>query len=80
MKAAFDETTNLYEQIASKRLPVKPSTWESLSNLKKPGETFDDLLVSLVMTEQRRRLMQDLDVAAAEPSLPWSSAAKDLGL
>jgi hypothetical protein len=76
------ETTHIRqnEEIATKRLAVKPSTWEALSNLRKPGETFDELLVSLITIEQRQRLIQDLDVAAAEPSIPWSEAAKKLGL
>ena len=68
------------EEIATKRLAVKPSTWVALSNLRKPGETFDELLVSLITIEQRHRLSQDLDVAAAEPSVPWSEAAKQLGI
>ena len=68
------------EQIASKRVAVKPSTWEALSNLRKPGETFDELLVSLIVAEQRHHLIHDLDVATAEPSIPWSDAAKQLGL
>ncbi len=65
---------------ATKRVAVKPSTWEALSNLRKPGETFDELLVSLITTEQRQRLIHDLDVAAAEPAIPWSEAAQQLGL
>lgn len=68
------------EQNATKRLAVKPSTWEALSNLRKPGETFDELIVSLITTRQRQRLIHDLDVAAAEPSIPWSEAAKKLRL
>lgn len=68
------------EEIATKRVAVKPSTWEALSNLREPGMTFDELLVSLITTEQRQRLSHDLDVAAAEPSIPWSEAAKQLGL
>jgi hypothetical protein len=68
------------EEIAVKRVALKPSTWESLSNLRKPGQTFDDLVGSLIETEQRQRLMHDLDMAAAEPSIPWSQAAKKLGL
>jgi hypothetical protein len=68
------------EEIAVKRVALKPSTWESLSNLRKPGQTFDDLVGSLIKTEQRQRLMHDLDMAAAEPSRPWSEAAKQLGL
>ena len=68
------------EEIATKRLAVKPSTWEALSNLKKPGETFDELLVSLITAEQRHRLIRDLDAAAAEPSVSWREAAEKLGL
>ncbi|MDD3136872.1 MAG: hypothetical protein PHF64_10280 [Methanoregula sp.] len=68
------------EETAVKRVALKPGTWESLSNLKKPGQTFDDVVGSLILSEQRRRLMHDLDVAAAEPSLPWSESAKNLGL
>lgn len=68
------------EQIATKRVAVKPSTWEALSNLKRPGETFDELLMSLITAEQRHRLIHDLDVAAAEPSIPWKEATKKLGL
>lgn len=69
-----------HEEIATKRVAVKPRTWEALSNLRKPGETFDDLVMSLITNEQRLRLYNDLDVAAAEPSIPWSEAAKELGL
>lgn len=71
---------NTNEQIATKRVAVKPSTWEALSNLKKPGETFDELLMSLIIAEQRHRLIHDLDVADAEPSIPWKEASKRLGL
>lgn len=70
----------IQEQIATKRVAVKPSTWEAMYHLKKPGETFDDLLMSLVTAEQRRRLYHDLDVAAAETSIPWSTAAKQLSI
>ncbi|MCK9593648.1 MAG: hypothetical protein M0Q91_16725 [Methanoregula sp.] len=64
------------EETAVKRVALKPGTWESLSNLKKPGQTFDDVVGSLILCEQRRRLMHDLDMAAAEPSRPWSESAK----
>jgi len=68
------------EETAVKRVALKPGTWESLSNLKKPGQTFDELVGSLIETEQRHRLMHDLDMAATEPSIPWSESAKKLGL
>jgi hypothetical protein len=75
-----DMQTFASEEIANKRVAVKPSTWEALSNLRKPGETFDELLVSLITAEQRHRLTHDLDVAAAEPSVSWKQAAKQLGI
>jgi hypothetical protein len=73
-------TVPVMDEIATKRVALKPSTWEALSNLRRPGETFDELLVSLITTEQRCRLSHDLDVAAAEPSIPWREAAKNFGL
>ena len=66
------------DEIASKRVPVKPSTCAALSNLRKPGETFDELVGSLITAEQRRRLSHDLDEATAEPSVPWSTAVKSI--
>ena len=78
MQGELKSITN--EQTATKRIAVKPTTWEALSNLKRPGETFDELLMFLVVAEQKRRLTYDLDMAAAEPSIPWNEAAKKLGL
>lgn len=37
-----------------KRIPVSPRTWEKLSILKKPGETFDHLIADLI--EEREKL------------------------
>lgn len=68
------------KQNATKRIPVTPSTWERLSLLKRPGESFDDLILYLIESGQKQRLMDDLDVAAAEPSIPWAEAVDKLGL
>ncbi len=68
------------KQNATKRIPVTPTTWEQLSLLKRPGESFDDLMLSLIESGRRQRLMDDLDVAAAEPSVPWAEAVGKLGL
>ncbi len=73
------QTSRNNEETAVKRVALKMGTWESLSNLKKPGQTFDDVVGSLILSEQRRRLMHDLDIAAAEPSRPWGESAKKLG-
>lgn len=37
-----------------KRIPVSSRTWEKLSILKKPGETFDHLIADLI--EEREKL------------------------
>jgi len=37
-----------------KRIPITPKTWEKLSILKKPGETFDHLITDLI--EEREKL------------------------
>ena len=47
-------------EIANKRLPVTPRTWEALSKLKNPGETFDQLLENMIAHEQWIRLHEEL--------------------
>ncbi len=44
----------------TKRIPVETKTWENLSRLKEPGETFDALLNRLMDNEAGVRLSQDL--------------------
>jgi hypothetical protein len=43
-------------KIADKRIPVKPATWESLHNLKKPGQTFDELIKDLIATQETQQI------------------------
>ncbi|RLI79952.1 hypothetical protein DRP07_09635 [Archaeoglobales archaeon] len=45
---------------ATKRIPVSESVWKELSELKKPGQTFDELLSEIVEREKKYRLMQDM--------------------
>jgi len=44
----------------TRRIPVEEKTWAELSRLKKPGETFDDLLNRLMEHEAGIRLFRDL--------------------
>jgi len=41
-----------------KRIPLTPSTWEQLSLLKKPGETFDHLISDLIEERQRQDIIR----------------------
>jgi hypothetical protein len=48
-------------ETANKRLPVTPKTWEALSVLKRPGETFDQLLEHMIAHEQWIRFHEEMD-------------------
>jgi len=49
------------QECASKRIPVCPSTWEAVYELRKPGQTFDGVIKDMVVKEKRRRLFEDAD-------------------
>jgi predicted CopG family antitoxin len=44
----------------NKRIPVSEAVWKELSELKKPGQTFDHLLNEIVEREKKYRLLQDM--------------------
>lgn len=41
---------------ADKRIPVTEERWQELNDLKKAGQTYDELLKELVQQQQRRQL------------------------
>ena len=43
---------------ADKRIPVSENTRDELHNLKKPGQTYDDLLSDLAQLRRRKDLEQ----------------------
>lgn len=43
---------------ANKRIPVTEDRWKELSNLKSPGQTYDDLLEELIREHQRHQLAE----------------------
>jgi len=49
------------QECSTKRIPVRPSTWEELYELRKPGQAFDQVLSDMVTQEKRRRLFEDAD-------------------
>ena len=65
---------------ANKRVALTPGTWAALSNLRRPGQTFDDTVAMLISEHQRMQLIADLDaIDAAETFIPWDQAKKELG-
>lgn len=51
----------LMDNTSAKRIPVTEKTWQELSDLKQPGQTFDDLLSRMVEREKMHRLVNDLN-------------------
>jgi len=60
--------TNTYNTVmaATKRIPVSEEVWAEISDLKCPGQTFDDLLAQMVEQEKKRRFIEDMDRIEAE--------------
>jgi len=52
--------------IASKRLAVTESVWAELSDLRRPGETFSQLLAEMIEREKKARLIEHLMQVAEE--------------
>jgi len=46
---------------ATKQIPVSEEVWAEISELKHPGQTFDDLLSHMVEQEKKRRFIEDMD-------------------
>ena len=68
-------------EIATKRVALTPSTWATLSGLRKPGQTFDETIAGLITDHQRLRLIADLDtIDIGEKTVSWKQAKKHLGL
>ena len=51
---------------ATRQIPVSERVWEDISDLKRPGQTFDDLLAHMVEQEKKRRFIEDMDRIEAE--------------
>jgi hypothetical protein len=47
------------EECATKRIPVCKKTWEIVHQLRKPGQTFDDVIRELVEVAAEKRLVEE---------------------
>jgi len=76
-------TANTYNttMAATKRIPVSEGVWAAISELKHPGQTFDDLLSRMVEQEKKRRFIEDMDriEAAARPLRVSKASARRAG-
>ncbi|HUX99985.1 MAG TPA: hypothetical protein VMV49_10565 [Candidatus Deferrimicrobium sp.] len=66
-----EEALNIYNinnivMAAIKRIPVSEEIWKELSGLKKPGQTFDQLLNEIIEREKKYRLRQEMKKIEAE--------------
>lgn len=58
---------------ADKRIPVTKERWQELSDLKRAGQTYDELLEELIREHERHRLARkarDVREADAEELTP----------
>ncbi len=46
-------------ECATKRIPVRPETWEIVHQLRKPGQTFDEVIRELVEAAAEKRLVEE---------------------
>ncbi len=47
------------QECATKRIPVCPGTWETIRQLRKPGQTFYDVINELIRTSSAIRLIEE---------------------
>lgn len=65
----MEKTNNL----AVKRIPVTTEVWEALHGMRKPGQTYSDLI-------QERILLPDLEKASGEESFSLSDVEMMMSL
>ena len=56
------------DNIATKRLPVKPTTWKACHKLRKPGQSFDEMLREQIPAVKALAELEDAAAAAMLPS------------
>lgn len=76
-KTEVDGTQGVATEKATKRIPLTPTTFDSLYYLKEPRESWDDTVMRLIIHEQERALLKDMQ-NAGEPGefIPLSEIDK----
>jgi predicted CopG family antitoxin len=71
----------LMVESANKRIPVTDEIWQTLSNLKRPGQTYDSLLAEMIEIKQERDFLAHIEeIEKTAEFVSLSDAAKELGL
>jgi len=66
---------------ATKRIPVTPEVWESLSKLKRPGQTYDSLLEEMIALKEEHDFLQHLkEIETSGDFISLDEAARELGI
>jgi hypothetical protein len=47
------------QKCATKRIPVCPGTWETVHQLRKPGQTYDDVIRDLIQKGSENLLVAE---------------------
>lgn len=54
--------------VANKRIPVTESVWKALHKLRKPGQTYNDLLRDMIPSYEHRTIPDYGDIIILEPA------------
>jgi predicted CopG family antitoxin len=66
-------------EIANKRIPVTEEIWESLSELKRPGQTYDHLLSEMIALKQERDFLTHIEeIERTSEFMTLDEVAKEL--
>jgi predicted CopG family antitoxin len=68
-------------EVANKRIPVTEAIWESLADLKKHGQTYDQLLAELIALKQERDFLAHIEeIEKHGEFISLEDAAKELNI
>ena len=68
-------------ETANKRIPVTEEIWAALSDLKRPGQTYDTLLAEMIAIKQERDFLAQIEeIEKTGQFVTLSDAAKELGI
>jgi predicted CopG family antitoxin len=66
---------------ATKRIPVTREVWESLSKLKRPGQTYDSLLEELIALKEEHDFQKYLkEIETSGDFISPDEAARELDI